>query len=105
MTDYPKKKKITENKNKIKSENKNEENDALRPTNIFLSPIKMDSNTEVTGDGPPPGDSEGVDQPPTAPPTQKKAHQKDWLAVGGIGIEKRRRSSNASYRIENNKVM
>ncbi|XP_069178153.1 protein stum homolog [Procambarus clarkii] len=32
-------------------------------------------------------------------------HKKDWLAVGGIGIEKRRRSSNASYRIENNKVL
>lgn len=35
----------------------------------------------------------------------KKHQHKDWLAVGGIGIEKRRRSSNASYRIENNKVM
>lgn len=34
----------------------------------------------------------------------KPKHGKDWLAVGGIGIEKRRRSSTASYRIENNKV-
>lgn len=36
--------------------------------------------------------------------TTKKTHHKDWLAVGGIGLEKRRRSSQASYRIENNKV-
>ncbi|KAK4311772.1 hypothetical protein Pmani_016729, partial [Petrolisthes manimaculis] len=33
----------------------------------------------------------------------KKVPHKDWLSVGGIGIEKRRRSSAASYRIENNK--
>ncbi|MPC93873.1 hypothetical protein E2C01_089018 [Portunus trituberculatus] len=51
---------------------------------------------------PPSGNGEAVDQPPAAP---AKKQQKDWLAVGGIGIEKRRRSSNASYRIENNKVM
>lgn len=35
---------------------------------------------------------------------ERAGSKKDWLAAGGIGIEKRRRSSAASYRIENNKV-
>ncbi|KAK8386583.1 hypothetical protein O3P69_010899 [Scylla paramamosain] len=70
----------------------------------------MEGNNEVkeaapaAADPPPPtGDGETVDQPPAAPAHKKQP--KDWLAVGGIGIEKRRRSSNASYRIENNKVL
>ncbi|XP_050725605.1 protein stum homolog [Eriocheir sinensis] len=70
----------------------------------------MEGNSEVSGNGAPqraaPESPEGVDQPaPAEATTQKKTQHKDWLAVGGIGIEKRRRSSNASYRIENNKVM
>ncbi|XP_042870274.1 protein stum homolog [Penaeus japonicus] len=36
---------------------------------------------------------------------ERAGSKKDWLAAGGIGIEKRRRSSAASYRIENNKVL
>ncbi|XP_047487814.1 protein stum homolog [Penaeus chinensis] len=36
---------------------------------------------------------------------ERTGSKKDWLAAGGIGIEKRRRSSAASYRIENNKVL
>lgn len=69
--------------------------------------VTMETSNEPTGDGPPPADAAAeVQQPaPAAATTQKKTHSKDWLAVGGIGIEKRRRSSNASYRIENNKVL
>ena len=43
--------------------------------------------------------------PPVRTPNRTPAtKRKDLLAIGGIEIEKRRSSSSASYRIENNKV-
>ena len=48
------------------------------------------------------GSREGT--PLRTPNRTPKSRRKDLLVIGGIEIEKRRSSSSASYRIENNKV-
>lgn len=63
------------------------------------------TDTNKEDNGPPQVENEPQDEAAKENGSGKPKHNKDWLAVGGIGIEKRRRSSAASYRIENNKVM
>ena len=48
--------------------------------------------------------NEELPSTPSRSDNNNKQKHKDWLAIGGIGIEKRRRPSETSYRLENNKV-
>lgn len=80
---------------------------STHPNARALSGKAHDSSCSRKGVGPKDsisiaGSREGTPiRTPTRTPISRR---KDLLAIGGIEIEKRRSSSSASYRIENNKV-